>query len=151
MIKVFLMINNKNEVSESLKKIPDFSFLTLDGNIFSKKDLHNGLSTVFIYFNSECDYCQNEAKYIKENLRLFKNVQFVFVSEEKEDIILKFAKKYKLNSENFISFLSDNNNLFIENFGANSVPYILIYDRNQNLVKKHVGELNINSILKELM
>lgn len=140
----------KTEIALQLQKIPDFEFQHLDSKSFTNAKLDNDLNTIFIYFNSECDYCQHEAQSIRENLDAFKEVQFLFVSSESLEKIKEFSKTYSLHQQPNIYFLHDYLDDFSTRFDANSIPYLLIYDNNQQLVKRHKGQLNAKGILKLL-
>ena len=140
----------KNAIAEQLQTIPEFEFFTLEQQPFTKADLQPNLNTIFIYFNSDCDFCHYEAQNISDNLDSFKNVQFVFVSTESIEVIQNFSKQYNFYNQQNITFLYDNNSLFSSQFDATSTPYVLIYDKNQQLIKKHKGQLNVKGILRAL-
>jgi peroxiredoxin len=140
----------KNQIAKQLEIIPEFVFLTLEKQPFSKANLKPDINTIFIYFNSKCDFCQHEAQSISENLDSFKNVQFIFVSTEPIATIKQFSEQYHLNNKQNITFLHDNLNNFSSRFDANNIPYLLIYDQNQKLIKKHKGQLNTKGILRAL-
>ncbi|MBT8244640.1 MAG: TlpA family protein disulfide reductase [Winogradskyella sp.] len=147
---VVTKLQEKKEIATRLGTLPEFSFQQLDDTSFSNANLKINTKTIFVYFNSTCDFCQHEAQSISENLDKFTDVQFLFVSVEEKSIIKQFAKKYNLNNKPNITFLHDNTDTFSNSFGANSIPYLLIYDANGNLLKKHKGQLNANGILKIL-
>ena len=105
---------------------------------------------VLVYFNSNCDYCQSEATKIEEHLEDFKEVQFVFVSFEKQDSIIAFAKEYKLYNKENIVFLEDKKGAFSQIFDINSIPYIVLYDANKNFMQKFKGATKIDDILAVL-
>lgn len=140
----------KNQIAKKLEIIPDFEFITLEQQPFTKANLNPNINTIFIYFNSECDFCQHEAQSIRENLDSFKNVQFIFVSSESIATIQNFSLQYNLNNQQNITFLYDNLSTFSSQFDANSIPYLLIYDQNHKLIKKHKGQLNAKGILRAL-
>lgn len=140
----------KNKIAKKLEIIPEFEFLTLKQKPFTKTNLKPNLNTIFVYFNSECDFCQHEAQSISDNLESFQNVQFIFVSTEPIEIIKQFSEQYNLNNKQNITFLYDNLNTFSNQFDANNIPYLLIYDQNQKLIKKHKGQLNAKGILRAL-
>lgn len=140
----------KNQIAKQLEIIPEFEFLTLEQKPFTKANLRPNSNTIFIYFNSECDFCQHEAQSISDNLDNFKNVQFIFVSTEPIEIIKHFSEQYNLKNQQNITFLYDNLSTFSSRFDANSIPYLLIYNKNQKLIKKHKGQLNAKGILKAL-
>ncbi len=148
--KLITKIQQKEEVAITLQTVPNFFFQNLDKTEFSNKNLEQNKATIFIYFNSECDYCQHEAENIAENLHLFKEVQILFVSAEPIITIKAFAENYNLNKSNSVKFLYDNTDTFATKFDANSIPYILIYNVNKELVKKQKGQLKTTAILKTL-
>tara|TARA_R110002033_G_C3890885_1_gene238822 strand:- start:2378 stop:2893 length:516 start_codon:yes stop_codon:yes gene_type:complete len=143
-------INHKKEVAERIKTIPKFSFLKLNNSNFSNKKLTKNTYKLFVYFNSECDYCQSEATQINANLALFKDTQFVFVSYEPIADIKQFAKTYNLlNKENAI-FLQDKEMIFEELFDAKSIPFMLLYSKDNQLIEKYKGAAKIENILKHI-
>ncbi len=143
-------MKEKNKIEKKLMNIPEFNLLQLDGSNFSNLDLLLNKSTVFIYLDSECEYCQEETQSISDNLNDFSNVQLIFISKEPINKIQQFSEQYNLNNKQNITFLYDNLDAFSIRFDANSIPYILIYDKNQKLIKKHKGQLNAKGILRAL-
>ncbi len=138
----------KNEVAKTLQTIPNFSFKTLQNTDFTNTNLKPNTPTVFIYFNSECDFCHHEAQSISEHIEQFKSIQLLFVSTEKMETIKAFAETYNLLTQQNTTFLHDNNNTFSNRFDANSIPFLLIYNSKQELIKKHKGQLKPEAILK---
>ncbi len=69
-------------------------------------------------------------------------------STEDIETIKAFAETYNLLTQQNITFLHDSTYTFSNRFDANSIPYILIYNKSQELVKKHKGQLNPDAILK---
>jgi len=147
---VITKAKEKNQIAKQLEVIPEFKFLTLEQQPFTKVNLKSNTKTTFIYFNSECDFCQHEAQSISDNLDSFKNVQFIFVSTEPIETIKQFSEQYNLNNQQNITFLYDNLDTFSSQFDANSIPYLLIYNQKQKLIKKHNGQLNAKGILRAL-
>lgn len=141
----------KNEVAKTLQNIPEFSFKTLENTNFTNANLKPNVATIFIYFNSECDYCQHEAQSISDSIKEFKDVQLLFVSTEPIETIKTFAKTYKLINLQNTTFLYDSAHNFSNRFDANSIPFILIYNKDQELVKKHKGQLKAEAILSTLI
>lgn len=147
---IITKVKEKNTITQKLQTIPEFEFLTLERQVFTKANLKQNVITILIYFNSECDFCQNEAQSISANIDKFKNVQFVFVSTEAIVAIQQFSEKYNLKSKQNIIFLYDNISTFSSRFDTSSIPFLLIYDKNQKLIKKHKGQLNAKGILRAL-
>jgi peroxiredoxin len=148
--KVRDKIKQKKEVAEHIKTIPVFEYQTLEGKPFTNKDLKENTATIFLYFNSECEHCQGEATQIQENVEKFSNVQLVFISFEESKKITAFATKYKLNNYANIHFLCDSKISFATAFDVNSLPSVIIYDKNKKLVAKIKGEIKALTLLKKL-
>ncbi|MEW4924281.1 redoxin domain-containing protein [Algibacter sp. 2305UL17-15] len=144
---VITKMKYKSDVENTLQTIPNFNFKTLENENFSNADLPSDTPTVFIYFNTECDYCQHEAQSINASLDEFKDVQLLFVSTEEAKIIETFAKKYNLLNTQNIIFLNDTTHSFSRRFDATSIPYVLIYNSKQELIKKHKGQLKAETII----
>ena len=135
--KIANKLSHKKEVTARTKTIPNFSFL-------------DNKPIVFVYFNSDCDYCQSEATKIEERLGHFKEVQLVFVSFEEQKNIIDFAKEYKLYKKENVVFLEDKEMVFSQIFDVNSIPYIVVYDKDKNFLQKFKGATKIDNILAVL-
>ncbi|QMU64571.1 MAG: redoxin domain-containing protein [Flavobacteriaceae bacterium] len=147
---IIIKSKEKNEIAKQIQTIPKFELKTLENISFTNSNLQTNISTIFIYFNSECDFCHHEAESISQNKNKFKKVQFIFVSTENIDTIKQFSEKHKLNNQSNITFLYDSDYHFTNKFDAQSIPYILIYNKNKELIKKHNGQINANGILRVL-
>ena len=143
-------MKQKNEIAKTLQTIPEFSFKTLNNQDFTNTNLLPNTPAIFVYFNSECDFCQHEAQSISENIEEFKDAQLLFVSTEQTETITEFAKTYNLHNQPNITFLNDSTHTFSTRFDASSIPYLLIYNKNKELVKKHKGQLKAETILKHI-
>lgn len=138
----------KQKLVQSIETIPNFSFKTLDDSLFTKEHLHDGLPTVFLYFNSECEFCQHEARNISENIHLLKDIQLVFVSTEPIEKIKEFSEQNSLEKIKNVNFLHDGYHNFSILFQPSSIPFNLIYDKDQKLLKIQKGQLSVHGILK---
>jgi len=52
----------KNQIAKQLEIIPEFEFLTLEQQLFTKANLKPNAYSIFIYFNSECDSANTRLK-----------------------------------------------------------------------------------------
>lgn len=143
-------LKQKNAIAENIREIPAFELETLDGKPFSNTHLDAQKATVFIFFNSECDYCQHEAQDIQSHLKDFRETQILFVSVENKKHIRNFSEAYKLSSRDFIHFVHDPGGSFASTFDAHSIPFIVIYNRQGKLVEKIKGQTKAEVILKKL-
>ena len=86
--KIISKAKEKNAIAKQLETIPPFSFQTLEQKPFTNSNLKPNIPTIFIYFNSECDYCQYEAKNINSNLHEFHPIGRNGTPSDISDVIL---------------------------------------------------------------
>ncbi|GAB1307770.1 hypothetical protein KH5_04530 [Urechidicola sp. KH5] len=135
---------------EGANTIPYFTFYKLNKEPFVRDSISNSLKKLFFYFNSECNHCQKQAKWLSRrmnsNPELYKNLQMIFVSFEEMNAIAAFKEKYNFNKNNCI-FLQDSRVTFDDKFEVNSAPSILIFSKDNKLIKKFEGEVKMNILL----
>jgi len=141
-------VMEKTTIQERIKTVPAFTLKTINNTEFENNNLTSNMPTVFLYFNSECDFCQHEAESISNRIDEFNKIQLVFVSTEPIEKIKEFSEKYNLHKHINIIFLQDAIGNFSEQFNATTIPYTLAYDKNQKLIKTHKGQINAKGILK---
>ncbi len=105
--------------------------------------------TLFIYFNSECDFCNHEAEMVQQNIQQLKAIQVVFISYEPVQKIKQFAAKFKLLHHDHIYFLSDSKITFATTFDVKSMPCLVLYDKENNLIEKIKGQVKIETVLNK--
>ena len=148
--KIVTKINHKKEIAANIKTIPDYTYQNLKGESFSNKNLKTDTATLFIYFNSECEYCNEEAQMIQESVNKFAPYQLVFVSFEKPKDIYSFAKKHNLLNYDNVHFVCDTKVTFATTFDVQSLPCLVLYDKNQQLIEKIKGQTKVETLVKKL-
>lgn len=148
--QIYSKIQHKKEVAEHIKTIPKFEYQNIKGGNFTNKDLEEDTPTLFIYYNSECDYCNEETKMIKQNIGKLTEFQLCFISFEKPEQIKTFANKYQLNTYDNVHFLCDSKVTFATTFDVKSLPCLVLYDKNKKLIEKIKGQVKVETILKKL-
>ena len=147
--KVVNKINHKKQVAENIKQMPAFSYVTLENKVFTQENLVQNIPTLFIYFNSECDFCNHEAEMVQQNIEQLKDIQVVFISYESIEKIKPFATKFKLLNHANISFLSDSKISFASTFDVKTMPCLVLYDKENNLIEKIKGQVKIETVLEK--
>jgi ahpC/TSA family len=149
-VQVLKKLQHKEQVQQALAILPEFSFCTLEGASFTNAQLPQNNKIVFIYFNTECEYCFYETKDISEQLERFKATTLLLVSNEKKEAIKAFAIKQNLQDKSQVIFLQDSTYTFAKQFEANSIPYILVYDAQGKLLLRHKGQIRAEKLLQLL-
>ncbi len=149
--EVLNLIESKKEIETSTKFLPEFRYRTLDGKIFGSNDLINIKSNkVFIFFNTECEFCIEEANHLNEKIGDFGDSQLILISSEEIEAIKIFSEEFGLNQYTNICFLQDIEKSSSKVFGAKTTPYHLVYDDKNSLVFKHKGVLKLEKLISEL-
>jgi len=148
--QIISKINHKKEVTQNIKTIPQFSYQDVNKKPFTNKNLKKETPVIFIYFNTDCDYCNEETQMIKENIDKFKNFQLIFISFENLQKIKNFSQHHQLLNYDNVHFLHDSKVTFATTFDVSSLPYIVLYDKNQNLIEKIKGQTKPENLIKKL-
>lgn len=147
MVEIYRKKKNQNE---KIAYIPPFELKSTTGEKFTKANLKKGEPVVFFYFNSECEFCQDETQDIVNNINKFKGIRLIFVSSESIPKIIMFQLNYRLNQYDNIIFLCDFKNTFSKIFGITTFPGSLVYNHNGKLVSRNNGAIKVNYLLKAL-
>jgi len=147
--KIYKNVDQKNRINLQIKNLPKFEFIDLiTKREFTKYELKRNTTTFFIYFNTECEYCNYEIEKIVSNIDKFKNSQILLGSFEEQQVLRAFVEKYYLTKYEEIKVLYDKDLKFEELFGDCVFPSVIVYDDNNKLVKFYKGKVNMDILLK---
>ncbi|MCT2407385.1 redoxin domain-containing protein [Chryseobacterium antibioticum] len=147
MVYLFLNFQKKKKKIDALKNIPSFSLKTINGNSFTQHNLASEQTKVIIYFSPSCHFCQAEADELSKSYHTYKNIQWIWVASEPLEEIKQFAVKYKLDNQMNIYWCHDEMAALYQKLGMNSVPYFLVYDNNNHLIKRNSGAIKLEKII----
>ena len=136
-------------VNPQESELPQMALTEIDGKQFSAKNLI-GQKNFFILFQPDCEHCQKEAQQISERLPAFKNYEIYFISSAPLDAIKKFSEDFKMNTQKNIHFVGTDVQNIIDSYGPIPAPSIYIYSEQGKLLNKFNGEIEIDSVLKQL-
>lgn len=137
-------LKTKRTVEQATATLPAQPYFDADSTAHSLQNPKN--QTVFIlFFHSDCEYCQSEAKLLNENPEAFKDATVYLLSTEPLENIRAFKDEYLQGNTDFIVGRIDVKTSS-EVFGANSFPYTLIYDKNNRLIKTYKGIVKLEAL-----
>lgn len=144
-------IQEKAIAEKNHKSLPALHLYQLNGEKTNLSKINkNNRSTVIIFFNTECEFCQYEIEEIKNNVSLFKSTNIVLISSQEISELISFNKQYKLDSyPNILLFKVDQADVRTT-FGGVSSPAIFIYNPSGELLKTFSGETKASAIYKFL-
>ncbi|WP_300684928.1 thioredoxin fold domain-containing protein [Chryseobacterium sp.] len=146
-VYLFLNFQKRREKAEALKYIPSFHLSTIDGNTFTQENLAHGQTKIIIYFSPGCHFCHAEAKELSKNKHTAKDIQWIWVASEPLNEIKEFAVKYKLDQQTDIFWCHDEMAILYQKLAISSVPYFLIYDKKNHLIKRNPGAIKLDKLI----
>jgi len=128
-------------------ELPDLVVNLGDKSTVYLRDLSGDI--VLIFFNPECDHCQEQARQIAANKELFAKWQVYFITSVDVGVAEQFAANYRLTEANYKFGHSGVNEVFSSVGALNEVPTIIVY-RGNRFVRKFEGLTSIE-LLKEVL
>jgi len=125
--------------------IPDFSLQSLDGKRVDKDSL-KGQVVVLNFWASWCSPCMGEIPELREvaaNLKV--RVVGIALDENGVETVKPFAESHQIN----YTVLLGNQDIF-QQFNGVGIPYTLVLDRAQHIVKIYRGPVNRESLEADL-
>lgn len=154
LLSVSMLIVQKNEAKAKqtalTATLPYFSFHDATGKVIDNNALQKSTPSVFIAFHPDCEHCQYEAKSINERHTDLTHVNIVMFSVANDSITKAFSKQYGLDSLKNVHVLSDTTKAMEKLFDVKGIPTIVIYNAQNQLIKRYNGETKIEAILKVL-
>jgi peroxiredoxin len=141
-------LKKKEEMSASISEVPQFVFLNVDSSAVSVNASFTEHPLVIIYFNSECDYCREEAQTISDSIVLFDGIELLFISMEPLGVIEDFAEEKALENHNHVAFGQIDETVLNDVLGIITAPQLFIYNREGKLTKQFKGSTKIEAIIK---
>lgn len=154
----FIIFGQHKEAANTLApyqkstNLPAFSFRLLDSTtIFNTKSILKGKPTVFVLFSPDCDHCAQMAREIKSNVEHFDEVNLFMLSPPMPfDDIRKFAQVNDLVRTRQITIGQDFDFFFGSFFWAETVPFIVIYNKDRKLFNVLKRATKLEELLSEL-
>jgi thiol-disulfide isomerase/thioredoxin len=130
--------------------LPSLKVLQLDSTRISFQKLFiKNKPTVLIFFNPDCDHCQQELENIIEHINEVKNIEFICISNRPLFLIKPFAKLLKIQKIPNVKMVSIADNALFRFYGVGSFPSMVMYNKAKIATKKYVSTIvSIAGILK---
>ncbi len=149
-VKLFLNFQEKKEKTEALKNVPTFNLQTISGTSLTSDDLHNNTVRIIVYFSTTCHFCIAEAEKLSKIHRNYNNIQWIWAASEPLEEIREFAAKHGLNQQRNILWCHDEQASLYRKMGLGSVPYFLVYDKNNHLIRRNSGAVKLENLINTI-
>lgn len=141
-------MSNKKKIAKSIAEVPVFFLQKTDNSIIKIDQNYSKSPLLLIYFNSECDFCREEAISISKNHKLLGDIQMVFISLEPIEAIRQFADSTGMSPLSNVLMGKIDDKTADEILGITSAPQLFIYNKNGMLTKQFKGSTKIEAIVK---
>ena len=102
---------------------------------------------VIVYFESDCQYCIDEASQISENESIFEHAQVYFISTEPVEYLQDFESKF-FSSQ--IIFLHDKEKKLLNALQVKHFPTTYIFASDRTFVRRFIGFVSIEEIISHI-
>ncbi len=131
----------------SVNEYPDIILRLADGREVSTKKLEG--NNLFIFFQPDCDHCQEEAIFIEQRLGEFKDYTLYFISSAPMESIIGFAENFRLDKKNNVLFAWSSTEGVLNHYGPIQTPSVYIYSDGR-LKHSFNGQTDVGSIVEAL-
>lgn len=130
-----------------LPEVPSYKILLMDSSTFAYKyQLKKNRPVVVIWFNPDCEHCQQETKWITDSMKLLKNIQFIFASYSKFEELKKFYNEYGLSKFENIIYGRDVQYQLPRFYELKYTPYVAAYDKDWKLIRVFEGGTTVEKL-----
>jgi len=148
----FLLMSASSAAYSQTQKVPPFQMTLQSGKIFRAQDLPIGKHIIIVYFSPECEECHEFTKAITDRIEELQEASIAMITYMPLDKVRPYVAENKLYTYPNIYVGTEGNSLFVAKFfGIRLFPFVALFDRNGNLVKKYTSkEVNIDDLILSL-
>ena len=147
-VRIVLQKSSESKIAFRIAQLPPAGFTTLLDTPFNLTDLKKSHPLIIIYFSPGCDHCQHSAEELYRYRKDLKQSTIIMIADEAKNEVKAFASRYQIDQMENIILLLDKDDQAQKVLGLNKVPSYLLYDKEQRLIKKFVGEATMDLIIK---
>ena len=132
----------------NIQQLPSFSIVMApDSTVFTSGQLKKGIPVVLMFFNPDCDHCQQQVKELLAHKNELTALQFVMVSALPYRLITTFYNDYQVASMPNVKMGLDENFVLGSKYQPARYPSLYIYDAKGSLAKVFAGNAGAAAIL----
>jgi thiol-disulfide isomerase/thioredoxin len=132
--------------------LPPFNILLQDSaTVFNTYNVKEGRPTVLFFFSPDCEHCQMITDSITKHMDEMKKTDFYMFTFMPLTMLRPFAEKHHLaDYKNIKAIGKDYEFFFPMYFKAETVPWLVVYDRRKRLVKAWNGGVKMPELIQIL-
>lgn len=125
--------------------IPDFNLLQTNDNLIKSEKLSNH-PTMIMYFSPTCSHCIHQMDEMVKKMKLLKKIDILMVTYQPIEELKKFEINYNLAKYKNIQSGRDINYSLPVFYRIESLPFMVLYDKNKKLITHFQGNVDIEKI-----
>lgn len=135
------------QAEEQVNEYPPIVLQQKDGQEIYARDLKG--DNIFVFFQPDCEDCQEEAMHIEQRLNEFQDYTLYFISSAPMEQITSFSENFNLDGKERVKFAWSSTEGVLEHYGSIRTPSLYIYSEGR-LKAQFNGRTDIDTILSEL-
>jgi len=146
----YVIVDKRNKKTRAIRQSKNIPVLNLESVEREKVNtvFNNGLLTVFVYVSSTCEFCELELNEISNSKKYFQNVNLVFLSSERTEVLYDLLAKRDLLDVSTALHIPSTDAVSLFDFTL--LPTVSIYSQEGELIAKYDGETKIETVLRHL-
>ena len=122
--------------------VPLFDLVLADGSRFRATDMIPGQPAMFVYFDPDCEHCEDFIKTLLKNKEEFKNIQVILVTYVPVSTVKTFAVKTGLDKAPQIKTGTEGEKFIVRYFyNVMQFPFVALHDKNGKLFATFESEV----------
>ena len=146
--KGYKKIQSIHDKNSAIALLQDFQFMKMDESTALLSTFIHQKTLLIIYFSSDCPYCEQSFRKIKEHESQFKKLDIIALSRQSLHQIYTFKEEIGFNESEFIHFLQDYEQSFYDTFLIQTIPAYFLYDKDGKLIKEYHGSKSMKEIME---
>lgn len=133
-------------------KLPPFQITLHTGKIFRAQNLPLDKPVIIFYFSPECEDCHKFLEEMLESYDDFLNVSIAMITYLSVERVRSYVSENSLDKYPNIYVGTEGNSLFVARYyGIRTFPFVVLYDKNGNLIKRYfTKQVNVSDLIVQL-
>jgi thioredoxin-related protein len=128
--------------------IPPFRLLKVDSvHFFTKDDIKKNHKVLLLFFSPECEHCKHQMRDILADFTKFNDIEIVMATFQPFEEMQSFYNYFRIADHPNILMGRDEKYMLPPFYRMQSLPYLALYDKKGQFIKRFEGNQNVDTIL----
>ncbi len=133
----------KNKITAARRSLPE----VLD-SILQNKYINRHAALIVCFVSTDCDHCQSLCAQIAIHLNDLETAQIILITDQNQKLTNEFVSQIGFTTVRNLFILPDSLGSWRNLLGIQRLPTTWVYDRQNNLIRSFIGEVEFGNILK---